>query len=278
MTINFSDVCQCVARIWFAAALLAGAVLAGCGDASASGPGKVVPKDRVETAARMFQERCKSAGEKIHKTVQGVEGIFLINLRPEEPNFDQQFALDDPYGADFRGEAYISSFLRGFYATDFRRSADVESHTAYRFVEAIDPADGKRYRYTGRIEEPGLTNPRFLKGYTRFVLVKTAATGARPRYGVRFDDISTRAEREYWIAGSSLKVIDLQTGAVVAERIGYMWDKGQGATDGERSPWLFAARNACPAFRFTPASLAQKLQTEIFVKKSLIPSTLDKQK
>ena len=99
-----------------------------------------------------------------------------------------------------------------------------------------------------------------------FVLDKIPAPGPAPRYGVTYDDISTREEREPWIAGSSLKVIDLQTNEVMAERIGYMMDRGQGDTSGGRSPWRLAANAACPAFpRFERNPPFQLQQTRRFV-------------
>jgi hypothetical protein len=94
-----------------------------------------------------------------------------------------------------------------------------------------------------------------------------------PRYGVTYDDISTREERDYWIAGSSLKVIDLPTNEVMAERIGYMMDRGQGDRGGGRSPWLFAKNNACPQFPAAPdGHVVQANQTRDFVVKTLKPS------
>ena len=115
-----------------------------------------------------------------------------------------------------------------------------------------------------------------------FVLDTASAPGKAPRYGVVYDDISTREEREYWIAGSSLKVVDLQTNEVIAERIGYMVDWAQGSRAGQRSPWLFAADNACPDFHIRYKNLAagqrshaasvQPYQTLDFVEKVLKPS------
>ena len=96
------------------------------------------------------------------------------------------------------------------------------------------------------------------------------APGKPPRYGVTYDDISTREEREYWIAGSLLKVIDLQTNEVIAERIGYMVDWAQGSQAGGRSPWLLATRQACPKFLGEHFS-TQIGQTEKFVEKVLKP-------
>lgn len=78
------------------------------------------------------------------------------------------------------------------------------------------------------------------------------ASGEQPRYGVTFDDISTKEERDHWIAGSSLRIIDTNTNEVIAERIGYMVDFAQGATPGGRQPWTFAKKNvgwSCPAFQ-----------------------------
>jgi hypothetical protein len=96
------------------------------------------------------------------------------------------------------------------------------------------------------------------------------AEGAGPRFGVTYDDISTREEREYWIAGSSLRLIDLHTNEVIAERVGYMVDWAQGSQMGGRSPWLLAARQACPNFPGS-RSAAQVGQTTRFVLEVLRP-------
>jgi hypothetical protein len=221
------------------------------------------PKDakgRLAKAEAMFQERCKKSGEFIHRTAENVEGVFLMKIRPGEINYghneEQQFRMDDPYGSDLGGDAYIRSFLRGRNEKGFLDELKVGG---YRYVEAIDSKDGKRYRYTGSIKVVGRKdpsayniqielkrNPNYDLNNYAFVLNRAPAIGAPPRYGVTYDDISTRAEREYWIAGSSLKVIDLRTNEVMAERIGYMWDPGQGNHSGGRAPWLLAERNACP--------------------------------
>lgn len=198
----------------------------------------------------MWQERCDTkAGVRIYRTVESVEGIFLMKIRPDHINYGDQYALDDPYGSDSSGDQYIKNFLRGFYhQRDEKPAEGAPPRIGYRYVEAIDPADGKRYRYTGRIEEPWQYDKKFLQGYKRFVMDKVPAPDTPPRYGVTYDDISTREERDYWIAGSSLRVIDLQTGEVMAERIGYMVDRAQGSQAGGRSPWLWAADYACPSF------------------------------
>ncbi len=230
---------------------------------------------RLAKAEAMFAERCKKAGVFIYRNAENVDGVFLMKIRPNDINYGDQYKLDDPYGRDLGGDGYILSFLNGFFEANVKRpdvpAKVVHPHVAYRYVDALDPKDGKRYRYTGRIDEPWRYDSSYSKTYKRFVLDKAPAPGPAPRYGVTYDDISTREERDYWIAGSSLKVIDLQTNEVMAERIGYMMDRGQGDRGGGRSPWLFAADNACPEFAPRHGSTAQLLQTENFVEKTLKP-------
>ena len=140
-----------------------------------------------------------------------------------------------------------------------------EDIPGYRFVEAIDPKDGKLYRFTAHIERPGLTDPeKFARNYVRFVLDREPITQRTARYGVTYDDISTREDRDYWIAGSSLRVIDLETNEVIAERIGYMMDYGQGPHGAARQGWTYARNNACPKTNYLGT-----YQTRDFTEQSL---------
>ncbi len=265
-----------VRGVWWAAILSVTALLSACGSSA-----RREPTERQQRAYAMWQERCKRAGVFIHKTVENVDGIYLINVRAHPENFnhgeapEDQFKLSDPYGRDGDGDEYILNFLQGAY---HQRPVTVPlppgypPRIGYRFVEAVDPKDGKLTRYTGRIDEPWQRdNERHLKGYTQFVLDRSPIAKRTTRYGVKFEDISTREERELWIAGSSLKVIDLETQEVLAERVGYMLDWAQGSRAGGRRPWLFAADNACPDFfdrfpvRGRNSSAAQAGQTLDFV-------------
>ncbi len=155
--------------------------------------------------------------------------------------------------------------------------------TGYLYVDTLDPNDGKRWRHIGSMKAVGRMdanapnvqddlkrNPNYDLNIYRFVLDKAPAPDPAPRYGVTYDDVSTREERDYWIAGSSLKVIDLKTNEVMAERIGYMMDRGQGNNSGGRSPWLLARDYACPSFPKTPGGQPFAMrQTRNFVEKVL---------
>ncbi len=237
---------------------------------------------RIQTARALFAERCKTAGEKIYRTAEDVEGIFLMKLRPKRKNYSDQFLMDDPYGRDLGGDGYIENFLLGLNAQGSTTYKNPVTN-GYQYVEAIDPADGKRYRYTGEMKIVGQkdvnarniklsikNNPNFDINNYGYVLEKNVSPGEQPRFGVNYADISTREDREYWIAGGLLQVIDLETNQVMAERIGYMMDPGQGATGGGRSPWLMAARYACPEFPKTPEGRPYKYDTtRDFVEKVL---------
>lgn len=243
---------------------------------------------RLQQARAHFQERCKMAGEKIHTTINGVNGIYMEKIRrgynPSDPY------MEDPFGglANNTGNNYIASFLsarfqsepshlddkasgnRGaendqktestrLWSVDFSEPELIKS--GYDYVETIDPQDGQRYRYTGSIRivgkkditAPGIQlelkrDPNFDLNLYGFVLHKTQADGPQPRYGIAFEDLATPEERTQWIAGSAFRVVDLQTNEVLAERIGYFMDEGMGATGGSRSPWSFASQWSCPSY------------------------------
>ena len=228
-------------------------------------------KTRYQIADAHFQECCKKAGVKIHRTVENVEGIMLMKLRPKWNPYDQNMV--DPYGDDYgdRPEGYIGSFLQG--RDDKGQLVENQKdavRTGYHYVDVIE-ADGKCYRYTGYMDEIWKRDPKYLRGYSRFTLKKTLAKGPAPRYGVTYDDIATPEERKMWIAGSSLKILDLKTREVIAERVGYMFDRGMGNNSGGRSPWDHAAKWACPRFPSTSSdnSPIRAVQTRNFTEQVL---------
>jgi hypothetical protein len=188
-------------------------------DAHASQP---QPVNRYDQAKKLFAQRCLQAGEKITRVVADVDGVFLLKLRPRSPSVDEQYDLNDPYGDDLNGPAYIESFLQETYDVKMmtpryiRKPRRANLPSGYQFVEMLDPSDKLRYRYTGFIEEPARNDPRFIKGYFRSDSKREVSRWKMPRYGVTFDDISTLEDRKYWIAGSSLKIIDLNNREVIA--------------------------------------------------------------
>lgn len=241
---------------------------------------------KLDAAQAHFEMRCKSAGEKITRTVENVDGIVWMKWRDKHNVNDDydQFKLSDPYGRDCNAEICIEQLLLlENTAGRFQREVDLFKGR-YRFVESVDPADGQRYRYVGamipRWSEEGVKKHRRETGKDipddayRFKQERKTVNEFTARYGVTWDDISTREDREQWIAGGSIKIIDLATGEVIAERIGYMMDRGLGNRDGARSPWQAAPAAACPEFKKSPGGGPYKsYRANDFIFKVLQPST-----
>ncbi len=203
-------------------------------------------KVRYAKAKALFDERCKTAGEKIYKTVEGVEGIFLMNLRPEKVNSSDQFARYDPYGYEGGGEDYIKSLLAGHWKTCVGANPTCsDQKRAFEYVETVQSGSFRKFhsidRATQKPFEPGaLSIPQ---------LVPSITDKPRSLYGVEWRDISTDQDRENWIAGGQITVIDLSTKQPIAQRIGYYMDSGLGSTTGQRSPWSWARLHTkgCPS-------------------------------
>jgi hypothetical protein len=214
---------------------------------------------RLDTSMALFRERCKSAGEKITRTVDRVEGVVWMKWRPTEANLSDQFRLNDPYGHDCFGDACIKRLLRLTEGAGLNPD-DAKQHTkGYRFVETIDPSDGQRYRYIGVIKSIATRTAEEMAQYKSnsrgrdpgpdvygFALKRELIANFTARYGITWDDLSTREDREHWIAGSSLKAVDLQTNEVIAERVGYLLDRALGVRAEYRSVWAQAHEMACP--------------------------------
>lgn len=218
-----------------------------------------------------YKELCKTSGEFIHRTAVDVDGVFLIKLRPGVRS--QRNDAVDPFGFDFDGQgkpfgngAYIQSFLRVRDEKGKLVEALEGMTPGYQYVDLVSPEDGKRYRYRGAfgIAPELVGTPLGVHPELYLTRELSPEDSPLPRYGVTYDDITLPADRQMWIAGSSLKVIDLKTGEVMGERIGYMIDPLQGNTGAARSVWDWARGfgPACPRTNFI-------MQTRNFVEKIL---------
>lgn len=255
-----------IVKLPLAALVLAGFIYPIAARVSERKQTQSLAQTKLDQAMLLFEERCKTAGERITRTVENVEGVVWMKWREPGLNRDDQFKLDDPYGKDCWAEDCIVWLLR--MTRDVSRNPEGASkhRGAYKFVETVDPRDGRWYRYFGAMKltpawtpegiaklkrETGEDPPSFSfrASFEREPIDKPTA-----RYGITWDDISTREDREHWIAGGSLKVIDRQSNEVIAERVGYMVDRGQGSKAGGAAPWLEAQQTACPLFSDSPHS------------------------
>jgi hypothetical protein len=225
----------------------------------------------------MFQEGCKKAGVFIYRTAENVEAVFLRN-------YHDQYKME--CSVDSGGDGYIETFLR---ARNKKGHLDPMKVGGYRYVDVIDPKDGQRYRYTGGIKTVGKAvnrDPDTDLDIYRFVLDRIPAPGPGPRYSVVYDDISTHEERDNWIVGGALRIIDLKTNDVMAEHIGYRINEDMAGRisyrmssghghGGLEAAWLRAIGHACPIFVpervWGARSSCETSPTRDFVEKVLQP-------
>ncbi len=220
----------------------------------------IVEKEQAQFKAAMarFEERCKTAGKKIYRTVENVEGVLLVNVRPKAKPSDRS----DPNWADAalpnEGQAdwYIRQFLFWEQHDDKRTLRGYVNEyptplVGYRFVD-VPLNDGLTKRY--RLVKPGSAD-----------LVSEELRGQASRYAVAFKNMVNPEDRKFWIAGTTVTVTDTTSNEVLAEHTWYSIDPGQGSTDGFRSPWGFA--RTCPLLGDYP-SMAP---TRFFVDRVLKP-------
>lgn len=214
----------------------------------------------LHEARARFEARCATAGEKVSHRIDNVAGVVWLKWRTPDDHSDYQYDLNDPFGRDCANEDCILRLLRITKNSQLNPDAAKDHTGRYDFVESVDPSDGATYRYVGSLkpratwteakirEHERSTNQPIDPSVYTLAVDKTPIERFTARYGISWTDISSRDDRDYWIAGGVLTIVDRQANQVIAERVGYMMDEGQGATGGGRQPWVHAVRWACPSF------------------------------
>ena len=221
---------------------------------------------RYEAAAARFAERCKIAGDRIVRTVVDVDGIAILKMRTtKDKGYGiDQFAPSAAFYHESTEEFYLNSFL--WFEEDNRKGVERgrlnTSPTAFRgyqYLDYVDPTDGKPYRYR-MVARPDGGN----SGGREYVTVRSSAADDKSRYGVTFEDIVDPGDREHWIAGSIVKIVDLQTSQEIARHTRFAFDSQLGSRAAHRTPW--ASPEYCPSFQRSGA-----IKTRHFVDQVLIP-------
>lgn len=228
----------------------------------------------------LFEDRCKNvAGEKIYRKVENVEGIFLTNIRTRDIKKEESINYPGAaFAIELHNDDYIMSFLsyehssmgpggrvtpsqRGYITPDYQERNPVNI-AGYKFVDAVDPKDGLRYRYT--LAKRPVENSTI--GSTEIFLKKTLAIKPPPKYEVYFEDHVIPNERASGLASTTIKIADTETKEILGEYISYAYG---GAVDAKninnRINWLAASQ--CP--QRTGSSYAR---TRLFVDQVLIPT------
>lgn len=196
------------------------------------------------TSQDYFEHLCKTeAGEFIYKTVENVEGIYMMRPRKAATDWDLEhlYALEDPYGHT-NGETNDFEFLF------------VEPNR-YQFVEMPlmrerKPSWGKQFLDPSYAQVPDVT-AKYMR-YTGHdskspkTMVKRYASALNSRYGFTWRGISRPHDRELGIAGGELIVLNLETREVLGFRRGYAWS---GKVKNSTGIWWLTAQ-ACPAYGY----------------------------
>lgn len=228
-------------------------VLSACGerhldkDAKAQEAAALV---KYAKAKALFEERCKTAGVVIKRTVKDVEGIELTKIRQPIPWGGKEY-FDPMYpeaamAGEHRGDSYINQFLmtesidkqdpdrRGnLNPPDFDAGPRALSKRGYQFVEIVDSKTHMRLRGQLGAYPPG-TN-LWVKSPDLMPVSRSAT-----RYALDYEDIVNPEDRQLWVAGTKLKVIDKQEGEVIAVLTRYVWEAGFGGSSTGRWPWEHA--------------------------------------
>ena len=159
------------------------------------------------TPKQYFDHLCKAeAGEFIYKTVENVEGLYL--MRPREPVNDDKlqhlYALEDPYAySDIETDAPQKLFINPPWWN-------------YKFFEVRKPESASGIR----------SGTQYLR-YFGYVQGKSPMSVGdvsmlKSRYGYTWRGIKRPHDRELGIVGGELIVMDLESNEVLAVRRGFI--------------------------------------------------------
>lgn len=261
-------------------------LLAASSACTVSGKIRVPEEDAANTARysraeALFKERCKTAGVLIKRTIPDVEGIELTKIRQAiawggAEYFDPLYSEAAMVG-EHRGDYYLKQFLMSEVRVAARPAERgalmpptaplpggiLAPKSGYRFIEYLDSQNHRRYRCTLSIQ----SGQHSWEGTPLHCQVVTEPTA---RYALDYEDIFNPQDRDVWIAGTRLKVVDNQTGETIAQLTKFVWDPafGDGATG--RRPWEHAgsaASTVCPS----DSSQRRGFDSRYFVDTVLLP-------
>ena len=200
-------------------------------------------QNRLKSRA-VFENLCKTAGEKIYRTADNVEGVTLLKVWDRESAHSEEklwkyAGLPEQYGKD----SYIEGFLKWRVKIitkgnekydDVLFSPEDQNHPyilqgRYSYVD-VKQKNGTFLRYT--LGDNLNQNYRMISNFTN----------NPARYAVTFENPVVPEEREHWIAHTRATVIDLQNNTVMATKDWYSFESQHGY--GRYTMWVTAA--TCP--------------------------------
>lgn len=197
-----------------------------------------------EADVAYVKELCaKQGGDKIYRTVDNVEGVFQMKARNPDPEgqWRDQYGMVDPWGMAM-GD---SEELLGFLSTTGR------GYWYFEQQPRFGAPDGPPYRRKHLVSTPELAHapsPDAVISREGNVLIRqpSEVKTLRSKYGYYIEDLSTKEMRRRWIAGGRIKIVDLNTREVIAERTGYFRAVGRDAKYYWSGASAFQNQRICP--------------------------------
>jgi hypothetical protein len=176
------------------------------------------------TSEQYFDHLCKTeAGEFIYKTVENVEGLYMMRPRKEASDYELEHlhVLEDPYGYvlsdfDLPQDSYVHPAM-GKY--DFLEMPMIDSPGR---VETLGKY--KRY-YRDENAYPGRKFQTAIDGqgvFVPYIVAEAMVSDVKSRYGFTWRGVPRPHDRELGIAGGELVVLDLKTQEIVAVKRGFI--------------------------------------------------------
>ncbi len=190
-------------------------------------------KEQLDMGYSIFHERCKNSGIKIYQTAEDVEGILLLKVRPggrkrrtSDPMWEDAASLGQGSGQDsiqqFLTYKYMNldgSIRQLSYVKNEREGVVIEN--GYQYVD-VKQEDGSYLRYSDGLDDS-----------SDMTIVPSPKKLAR--YAVTYENEVNPEDRKYWVAGTTVKIIDMQTEQLMAEKVVYAFAPEQGK--GPHTPW-----------------------------------------
>ena len=200
-------------------------------------------QNRLKSRA-VFEELCKTAGEKIYRTADNVEGVTLLKVWNDkyihsENKLWEYAGLPKQYD----NEDYIQGFL------EWEAEIIPTGYPHYNDMLLVPEEEKRpyilhgRYSYVDVKQKDGIFLRYHLgENYKKDYKMTSMPISTPARYAVTFENPIVPEEREHWIAHTRATVIDLQDNTVMATKDWYSFESQQGY--GSYTMWATAA--TCP--------------------------------
>lgn len=202
-----------------------------------------------------FEALCESeSGKFIYQTVENVHGIYQIRPRYPKTNYElyDLYVLEDPYHQNLAEARSEGALLVGPNGYSYWETSLYEPERRWR----------KNKEWT---HESIFTRPT---GEQRFIVFygydgrenkskrKRYSDKLNSRYGYIWRGIRRPHDRENFIAGGELAIVDLRTNKILA-----LWRGFRRTVRGKRGRVWWQGAAACPALSITGESMAEFIKT-----------------